>query len=136
MREANDVKVAMDIPEIDMVLGGHDHHYKIIDCKGVPVVKSGHDFHDFSIISLYFDVSKTEFDEVKAERDNWDGFQLIYNEQKKFYFETRRITILSQKIAADPNMLIHNKRFYKDFDKGMGNIIGWTGVDLEFGSAK
>ena len=136
MREANDLKVAMDIPEVDMVLGGHDHHYKVIDCDGVPVIKSGHDFHDFSMISLYFDVSGEEFAEVKAEREKWEGFNLIYNEKKKFYFETRRIKILSAKVPADPSMIIHNKRFYKDFDKGMDNIIGWTGVDLEFGSAK
>jgi len=57
----NDIKVAMDIPEVDLVLGGHDHIYKVIDCKGVPVVKSGHDFHDFSYVTTYFDVSPKEF---------------------------------------------------------------------------
>lgn len=132
----NDIKVAMDIPEVDLVLGGHDHIYKVIDCKGVPVVKSGHDFHDFSYVTTYFDVSPEEFQQVKKERESWDGFELIYNEKKQIFFETRRIEIFSAKYAADPNMVKHNKRCYKDFDMGMDKIIGWAGVDLEFGSEK
>ena len=68
MHEDNDFRVATDIPEIDLVLGGHDHNYKVVNCQGVPVVKSGHDFQEFSQITVYFDVSEEEFESVKKER--------------------------------------------------------------------
>ena len=29
MREPNDLKLAQDVPDIDLILGGHDHHYEI-----------------------------------------------------------------------------------------------------------
>ena len=29
MREPNDIKLAENVPEIDLILGGHDHHYDI-----------------------------------------------------------------------------------------------------------
>jgi 5'-nucleotidase len=28
MREPNDKKLAENVPEIDLILGGHDHHYE------------------------------------------------------------------------------------------------------------
>ena len=29
MREPNDIKLAENVPEIDLILGGHDHHYEV-----------------------------------------------------------------------------------------------------------
>jgi 5'-nucleotidase len=31
MREPNDKKLAENVPEIDLILGGHDHHYEIYE---------------------------------------------------------------------------------------------------------
>ena len=45
-REPNDERLAAEAPEIDLVLGGHDHHYasKCVEPHGTWYVKSGADF--------------------------------------------------------------------------------------------
>ena len=58
MRLSNDVILARNVPEIDLILGGQDHMYEtMVDEKtGVFVVKSGTDFEEFSDIQMVFDV--------------------------------------------------------------------------------
>ena len=52
MRLPNDLILAKNTPQIDIILGGHDHMYESsVDKKtGVFVVKSGTDFEEFSDI--------------------------------------------------------------------------------------
>ena len=51
-RTPNDIKLADSVPEIDLILGGHDHEYEIIKRPNCDIVKSGTDFREFSKISL------------------------------------------------------------------------------------
>lgn len=48
MRMPNDERAAREIEGVDMVLGGHDHHYEVKSVNGRPVVKSGTDFRAWS----------------------------------------------------------------------------------------
>lgn len=54
MLERNDHRLAAEAPEIDLILGGHDHEYltKTVAPYGTTYVKSGTDFHFFSKITL------------------------------------------------------------------------------------
>lgn len=54
MRDDNDRRLVQEVPEIDVVLGGHDHHHHVIEetGRGVVMVKSGSDFKEFSRIDL------------------------------------------------------------------------------------
>lgn len=54
MRTPNDTRLAEEVPEIDLVLGGHDHVYEKKMVGGRYVLKSGTDFRQFSVISLDF----------------------------------------------------------------------------------
>ncbi|KAF8454468.1 Metallo-dependent phosphatase-like protein [Kalaharituber pfeilii] len=53
-REPNDVKLAESIPEglIDIILGGHDHHYAHQVINGCHVLRSGSDFKHLSYIEV------------------------------------------------------------------------------------
>lgn len=53
-REPNDVRLAREAEEIDLVLGGHDHHYAAapVSPSGTWYVKSGTDFRTLSKITL------------------------------------------------------------------------------------
>lgn len=52
MRTPNDKNLAKNCSRIDLVLGGHDHVYEIIDIDGIKVIKSGTDFRQFSKLTI------------------------------------------------------------------------------------
>ncbi|XP_076354101.1 mannosylglucosyl-3-phosphoglycerate phosphatase-like isoform X2 [Tachypleus tridentatus] len=54
MRWPNDCRLAENVDEIDLILGGHDHDYDIRKVNGKYVIKSGTDFREFSKITLTF----------------------------------------------------------------------------------
>ncbi|KAL8446144.1 hypothetical protein Emag_004830 [Eimeria magna] len=54
MRAPNDQRLAELAPDIDLILGGHDHdYYGLQVIGGTPVVKSGTDFFDFTAIAIF-----------------------------------------------------------------------------------
>ncbi|XP_077284564.1 mannosylglucosyl-3-phosphoglycerate phosphatase isoform X2 [Arctopsyche grandis] len=65
MRTPNDLKLAEQCNEVDLILGGHDHVYETHLVNGKYVIKSGVDFRNFSKICLNFD--KTNAVDVTIE---------------------------------------------------------------------
>ena len=52
MRTHNDKRLAEKVSSLDLILGGHDHHYELLYVNNVPILKSGTDFRNFSEISV------------------------------------------------------------------------------------
>ena len=52
MRVPNDIKLAEEAPEIDLILGGHDHVYEKYFVNETLMLKSGADFRNFSFLKL------------------------------------------------------------------------------------
>ncbi|XP_069950309.1 mannosylglucosyl-3-phosphoglycerate phosphatase isoform X3 [Cherax quadricarinatus] len=52
MRTPNDIRLAENVEEIDLILGGHDHVYEVLKINDKFVLKSGTDFREFSTITL------------------------------------------------------------------------------------
>ena len=53
MMKYNDIKLAKKYPEIDLILGGHDHlkvHEKI---NNTILIKSGSNFKNFNVLEIY-----------------------------------------------------------------------------------
>jgi 5'-nucleotidase len=88
MRLHNDTRLAELSSGIDLILGGHDHHYEVKEVNGIKIVKSGSDFRELSKITINFsddnnfdiDVEKIEITgevpedpEVKAIVDGYMG---------------------------------------------------------------
>ena len=59
MRLPNDRELAEKVPGIDLILGGHDHQSisEMNKDTGIPLVKSGTDFEEFSDLTFYLGVS-------------------------------------------------------------------------------
>lgn len=55
MRTPNDIKLAENCDEIDLILGGHDHVYEINEVNNKFIVKSGTDFRQMSKIVVNFE---------------------------------------------------------------------------------
>lgn len=70
MRMPNDVKLAENCNEIDLILGGHDHVYEIKHVNNKYIVKSGTDFRQFSKVTVNFDRINTGSPEVTVEEIN------------------------------------------------------------------
>ena len=53
MRWPNDMKFGNEVPEVDIVLGGHDHNYDIQYTNDNRIVlKSGTDFRQYSLLEM------------------------------------------------------------------------------------
>jgi 5'-nucleotidase len=52
MRIKNDNNLADKVPELDLILGGHDHVDEEWNINDVFLLKSGTDFRQFSIIKI------------------------------------------------------------------------------------
>ena len=57
MRNPNDIRLAKEVPELDLILGGHDHDVYSDTVNGVPLIKSGTDFRNFTKISVTIDAA-------------------------------------------------------------------------------
>lgn len=57
MRQPNDEHLLQSVPEIDIVMGGHDHGYAVhlSEPHGNLLVKSGTDFHDLTKVEVQID---------------------------------------------------------------------------------
>ncbi|KAG8235931.1 hypothetical protein J437_LFUL015996 [Ladona fulva] len=67
MRTPNDRKLAENVEEIDLILGGHDHVYEVLQVENKYVIKSGTDFRQFSKITLTFSVGAKSPIDVNIE---------------------------------------------------------------------
>ncbi|GIY98572.1 trifunctional nucleotide phosphoesterase protein YfkN [Caerostris extrusa] len=61
MRTPNDCRLAENVDEIDLILGGHDH------VNGKFIIKSGTDFREFSKVTLDFNMKPVHIDIEKIE---------------------------------------------------------------------
>ena len=54
MRVPNDLHLGAQVPGLDLILGGHDHHYEVTASEphGTLVVKSGTDFRELTLLQI------------------------------------------------------------------------------------
>ncbi|TPP67772.1 putative salivary ecto-5'-nucleotidase/apyrase [Fasciola gigantica] len=72
MRWPNDIRLAKEVPEIDLVLGGHDHNYgcetvRSEDGNSRWVIKSGTDFRNLGHVHMYLDSKTKRLNQVKFD---------------------------------------------------------------------
>ncbi|KAF8421489.1 Metallo-dependent phosphatase-like protein [Tirmania nivea] len=111
-REPNDVRLAQETPRglIDIILGGHDHHYAhqiINDCH---VIRSGCDFKQFSYIEAR---KKTNVGSIPG----WH-FDIIRRE-------------VTTEIPEDPETVQIVGKLSAALQAKMGQPIGFTSVPLD-----
>lgn len=51
-RRPADEALAKEVPEIDLILGGHDHHRMVLHTNKTPLIKSGSDFEFLSVVKV------------------------------------------------------------------------------------
>lgn len=105
MRTPNDCRLAANVDEVDLILGGHDHVYEVKKVNGKNIVKSGTDFRQFSRVTLTFTASGVTVDVAEVN--------------------------VTSDFAEDPELRELLSK-YKDVVQGkMDEVIGHFAVDLD-----
>ena len=72
MRTPNDCRLAENVDQIDLILGGHDHDYEVKKVNGKYIIKSGTDFRQFSKIDITFKDEKFEINVKQIDVNSYD----------------------------------------------------------------
>jgi len=117
MRMPNDYLLANTVPEVDIILGGHDHHYEVapVGPHGTYVLNSGTDFQDLTELRI-------EFTDDKSSRP----FKVT---------QTKHIEIDSS-IKEEPEMKALVDKCNAEVGSAMEIVLGETAVDLDCRFAK
>lgn len=109
MRTPNDIELAKQSGHIDLILGGHDHVFEILNIEDTHVIKSGTDFRQFSRIG------------VNTER----------NENGKISITVEKVDVNSTKYNEDPELREELKKYSETIESKMDEILGVFHVDLD-----
>mmetsp|Transcript_5095 Transcript_5095/g.7038 ORF Transcript_5095/g.7038 Transcript_5095/m.7038 type:complete len:645 (+) Transcript_5095:216-2150(+) len=106
MRVPNDTKALLEIPEVDLFLGGHDHHYEVIENQGKFCFKSGTDFREFTKVLVEFT----------------DGGPIVQSHER---------VEISSKVPENTDAKSIVDKFSALVGKSMDKVLGETSVDLD-----
>lgn len=119
MRMPNDYRLAEQCGGyIDILLGGHDHHYEDTVKNNIRILNSGTDFGDFSVVQ----VSGRNMG-IKLE----NGGVLL----NPLETTCRRVTVDQSSSDEDPEMVEALKDVQTKLAANMDKVIGSTKVDLD-----
>ncbi|THY42898.1 5'-nucleotidase [Aureobasidium pullulans] len=106
-REHHDVRLAQETPEglIDLVLSGHDHHYRQARVRSTQILCSGSDYKQLS----YIEASRTD--------TKWD-FNI-----------TRRD--VNSAVPEDPHTVALMDKLFSSLQGKLQKVIGYTAVPLD-----
>ena len=111
-REPNDERLAVEVPEIDLVLGGHDHHYSSKKCEphGQWYVKSGADFRYLSKITVELPDDEHPEDQPMVTVEKHD---------------------IDRSVPEDETVKAICDKYLVELEKTMGRVIGHVKTELE-----
>ena len=98
------------MPEIDLILGGHDHIIYLKRFEETVIIKSGCNFYDFHYITL--DFAKN----LSIQNENTKKLEF-----KKFNLFLERVSV-DQKFEEDPELKIYVDNYLKETEKEMEKV--------------
>lgn len=107
MRVPNDTRLANEATGIDIILGGHDHHYEVAKINGVTLIKSGTDFREFSTVTL----------QRKSAEDRWTC-------------EATRVEVTGE-TPEDPDVRAIVDKTGVEMEKRLAQVAGDAAVPLD-----
>ncbi|XP_061189980.1 mannosylglucosyl-3-phosphoglycerate phosphatase-like [Saccostrea echinata] len=105
MRWPNDRHLAEQVPDIDIILAGHDHDYGLEIVNDINIVKSGTDFRNLSKITI-----------------KRNGLRL--------HVDIEKVDVTSN-ITEDPETLEIVKHMQGDINSKMEEVLGYMNVELD-----
>jgi len=150
MRTARDDILAKEVPELDLILGGHDHHRVNHQFYGTLMKKSGTDFRELTVINLCHSNSteqelsdlehkikpeSAEFTNCYKTRKSVKGTIIKdlskFDQSHKTLVTEFEVVEITSQFPSDKELDDSVYEFIKDIDKKMKVLIGYTGVELD-----
>ena len=106
--------MAIEVPEIDLILGGHDHivYFKRVD--QTLIIKSGCNFNEFNYIKLDFS-KKLSLNETLSTKYEFDKFNLFVEKVD-----------VGLNFEENCDLKIYVDEFLKDTEKQMEKVIEFS----------
>jgi 5'-nucleotidase len=138
MRIPREQKLAREVPEVDIILGGHDHVYHSELINGVLLLKSGTDFEEFSDLKVTINFTEAMYEEEQEKSPEFINFKIVsddyvyefYSKEKQMKFECKRV-IVNERFKPDPEISEHVKGYCDRLDRDTDIVIGYVEDDLE-----
>ncbi|KAJ8414026.1 hypothetical protein AAFF_G00066240 [Aldrovandia affinis] len=106
MRWHNDVRLAAEATGIDLILGGHDHEYGVMEANGILIVKSGSEFRYLTKVDVF--------------REPGAAFQ----------YSTQKVPV-ERRLKEDPSIKKIVKEYNKNVEHMLEEVLCQTEVDLD-----
>lgn len=145
MRVPNDDLLAEKVPEIDLILGGHDHMYYLRQTPNNLIVKSGADFKCFSHLKLKLLSPDSPFEESKeltkdeklVDDDIKDHVDYCFVVKGRIVCEMKRVNVAPD-TKPDEKMVAHVKKYYASYEEKMKEVLCYfkEDIDCTFGSVR
>eukprot|EP01095_Lingulamoeba_sp_RSL-Kostka_P005948 TRINITY_DN1814_c0_g1_i1.p1 TRINITY_DN1814_c0_g1~~TRINITY_DN1814_c0_g1_i1.p1 ORF type:complete len:561 (+),score=183.64 TRINITY_DN1814_c0_g1_i1:34-1716(+) len=109
-REHNDLILAEELKDyVDIILGGHDHEYYTHEVNGIPILNSGSNYRDATLVKCF-------------KNNEEDG--------NKWKFELERIAVTSDFEPDEEIQAIVDEAF-KELDKELDKIVIKTSKEID-----
>ena len=132
MRKENDERLLAEVPELDLILGGHDHEFEHISAPGAEqptCLKSGTDFRELSEVVLQLPRAEPHA-EVSADASARGSGAADDGSHGARVVSVRRVEVGADEIADAPTRaIVHD--FESLVDRKMGATVGATSVELD-----
>lgn len=135
-RTPNDIRLCDAVPEIDLILGGHDHDYEILKRpSGRYIIKSGTDFREFSKVTLKVNCdylkwkSNNKFSQDTVNGDDDDASQAPAMSPFLGPPEIEQIKCFGYQ--PDETLKAKLDKFVTTIDEKMGKVLGEFNCDLD-----
>ena len=137
MRAPNDEKLAMEVPDIQLILGGHDHSPQadFVPPHGTLLLKSGTDFREFSVLKISKrgdDGAGVECTDVPEPTTNETDSEIDFCSAARddVVVSWKRVYVTSD-TEEDDQVADIVEHYHEKMGKEILSPLGWTLVDLD-----
>jgi len=129
-REPQDSYLARNCPEIDIILGGHDHDYYIRNVNSIPILHSGSEFREATLAKIFLNSEIIENPENPPIDDSATSWRFV---GRRVTCEITKLQVTSD-IPKDPEMVKVVEKLNASVKAKMGKTLGLTAVpwDVRF----
>jgi 5'-nucleotidase len=113
--------LAREVPEIDIILGGHDHVYHVELVNDVLFLISGTDFEEFSNIKINFNMNQESADSFLKNHPETDHYKVLNSKSKRMIFEVTKV-VIDNTYEPNPGVQAHVLKYTGKLNQDLDEV--------------